>query len=91
MNSVEEHILAAEKEGRHLESGFRDLMAKVYPRGVGVEQHGDLRKFFFAGSAFLFAKMMNQMDSDREPTENDMAFMSRIAKEIETFQQELRS
>lgn len=91
MSTVAEHIMAAEREGRHIESGFRDLMAHVYPRGVSEEQYSDLRKFFFAGASFLFAKTLNQMDDDREPTDEDMAFMTRVAKEIETFQSELQS
>lgn len=89
--SIAEHIMAAEREGRHIESGFRDLMAHVYPRGVGEEQYSDLRKFFFAGASFLFAKMLNQMDDDREPTKEDLEFMSRVAKEIKAFQSEIRS
>lgn len=89
--SIADHIMAAERDGRHIESGFRDLMAHVYPRGVGEEQYSDLRNFFFAGASFLFVKLLNQMDEDREPTKEDMEFMSRVAKEIETFQSELRS
>lgn len=86
---VQQYIKEAEDRGRHLEAGFRDLMARVYPRGVGEGQYQDLRKFFFAGGAFLFAKLLNQMDEDREPTPSDLALMARIQKEINEFTQEL--
>lgn len=66
-------------------------MAVCYPNGVGEEQYNDLRNFFFAGSAYLFSKMISVMDTDREPTESDLAFMSRISTELMAFQNDLKS
>ena len=42
--SIADHIMAAERDGRHIESGFRDLMAHVYPRGVGEERGAGSRR-----------------------------------------------
>lgn len=91
MSNIQQHIAKAEAEGRHIEAGFRGLMAVCYPNGVSEEQHNDLRKFFFAGSAYLFNKMLAVMDSDREPTESDMAFMSRLNTELGAFQNDLKN
>lgn len=87
--NIQEHIQQAEDQGKHIEAGFRSLYAKVYPNGVSEEQYGDLRKFFFSGATFLFHKMMKQIDDDREPTEADIAFMSRISEEVIEFYETL--
>lgn len=88
--SINIHIQEAEASGKHIEAGFRSIFAHAYPKGVSPEQHDDLRKFFFAGATFLFQKLMQQMDEDREPTDADMAFMSRISDEIGEFYESLK-
>ena len=89
--TIEEYIAKAEAEGLHIEAGFRALMAAAYPHGVSDEQYSDLRKFFFAGATHLLTKTLMVMDNDREPTESDMAFMSRIQAEINTFTKTLHN
>ena len=89
--TIEEYIAKAEADGLHIEAGLRSLLAATYPNGVGEEQYRDLRKFFFAGATHLFTKMLMVMDNDREPTENDMAFMARIQAEINTFTKTLHN
>lgn len=89
--TIEEYIAKAEAEGLHIEAGFRRLLAAAYPMGVSEEQYNDVRKFFFAGATHLFTKMLMVMDDDREPTDNDMAFMARIQAEINTFTKSLRN
>lgn len=73
------------QEGKLIEAGFIGLRLAAIPATASKDQLEDMRVAFFAGAHHLFNSIMHVLDDDREPTEADMARMSRIHEELEVF------
>jgi hypothetical protein len=71
--------------GKIIEAGWVGLQLLAVSKNASLTQINEMRNAFFAGAQHLFASIMAVMDSDREPTENDMRRMSLIADELEEF------
>ena len=71
--------------GKIIEVGFIGFMAAAYPKEIPASQRDQLRSAFFAGAQNLFSTIMAVMDSDREPTAQDLRRMSMIHNELENF------
>lgn len=74
--------------GKIIEGGFVGFKIMVYSSELPARQEEDLRNAFFAGAQHLFGSIMNVMDSDREPTANDLKVMDNISKELQAFIEE---
>lgn len=72
-------------EGRLIEGGWKGFELLVIPTDAPEIQRREMRLAFFAGAQHLFSSIMSIMDSDREPTANDMAKMSKINDELAAF------
>ena len=81
--SSEELIRAIADQGKLIEAGWLGLVASAYPEGMHAEQEKQLKTAFFAGAQHLFSSVMGALDSDEEPTENDMRRMGYIHDELE--------
>ena len=88
MTNVEELRWLSRKltdEGKLIEAGFVGLRIAAIPMDAPEIQVTEIRNAFFAGALHLFASIMDIMDKDREPTENDMKRMDLINKELQAF------
>lgn len=77
-------------EGCLIAAGFAVLCGMVLDAGTAQTQIDEMRRAFMAGAHHVFASMFAIMDSDREPTDNDMRRMSLINAELERFADEMR-
>ena len=77
-------------EGRLIEAGFRAMCASTLTSGVTEDQLADLRMAYMAGAQHLFSSIVSILDSDREPTMNDLRRMDLINQELERFVAEMR-
>jgi hypothetical protein len=76
-------------EGKLLEAGwqiYRLLCLKAPPH----EACDDLREAFMAGAEHLFASIIQMLDPEAEPTENDLNRMNLLLAELEPVQKALR-
>ena len=76
-------------EGKLIEVGFYGYRRFVLPPNAPQIQIDECRWAFFAGAQHLFASINAIMESDREPTENDMRRMDQIHAELQKFAKEL--
>lgn len=53
--------------------------------GCSDLQRAEMEKAFYAGALCLFHWFMVQLDPEAEPTDNDMAKVSAMEKEIDAF------
>jgi len=75
-------------KGCLIEAGFRTLCGMVLDANTQQTQIDEMRRAFMAGAQHVFSSMM---DSDREPTMQDiMRRMSLIHEELERFADEMR-
>lgn len=74
--------------GKIIEGGWAGFALAVLPAEASQIQRAEMRKAFFAGSAHLFASMMNILDPGSEPTQRDLDRMTLISDELEAFQKE---
>ena len=72
-----------------IESGFGNYKNMVIPQNASENQVIECRRAFYAGAAILLESMMKIMDTDREPTANDLMKMASIQAELDAFCAEL--
>jgi hypothetical protein len=77
-------------EGKIIEAGFVGYRQFVLPPDAPQIQIDECRWAFFAGAQHLFSSIMAVMDSDREPTAQDMRRMDQIHAELEKFAGEIK-
>ena len=70
---------------KHIDQAWQSYAKMVVPKDAGKVQIEETRQAFFAGASTLFTSIMLVMDTDREPTEKDLAVMSDIQNEIDDF------
>lgn len=78
------------KRGQLMAAGFVSMRLSVIPPDAPKVQVDEMRMAFFAGAQHLFASLMAVLDPGEEPTEADLERISLIAKELETFADEMR-
>ena len=72
-------------KGLLIEAGWVGLkMMAVHPDAPQI-QVDEMRNAFFAGAQHLWGSIMSIMESDRDPTPNDMKRMDLIHKELDKF------
>lgn len=69
-------------EGRIIEAGWTALRIVSVPVDASDVQVGDMRFAFFSGASHLLDTLMAVMDSDREPTANDLRRLALISAEL---------
>lgn len=72
-----------------IEDAWKKFEVMVVPKDAGPVQRDETRKAFYSGAAILFQILINRIDKEEEPTEQDMRLMDDIAKEVDEFGQEL--
>jgi hypothetical protein len=92
--SPEQHALWAAilkewaDKGRVIEGGWQAYVA-ILLQGKTELERSELRTAYFLGAEHLFSSIMQIMDQGPDPTENDMARMDLIHKELERFRRSL--
>jgi hypothetical protein len=86
---VDALIKKASDKGQLIEVGWLSLRL-VYDPKASESQVETLREAFFAGASHVFTSIMTVMDSDREPTAQDLRRMALIQSEIQEFISEFR-
>lgn len=74
-------------KGQLMEAGWLSLRLAAIPAEASALQLTAMRKAFFAGAQHYHASIMTFLDSEREPTEDDLRRMTSIAEELEKFAQ----
>lgn len=72
-------------KGKLIEAGWVGLRLATIPLDASATQLEEMRNAFFAGAAHLFSSIMTIVEPDAEPTAADMARMSRIQDELDSF------
>jgi hypothetical protein len=72
-------------QGRLMEAGFAGLRYGVMHRDAPPLQVKEMRMAFFAGAQHLFASIMGILEPGAEPTENDLARLTLIQSELESY------
>lgn len=80
---------AADK-GRAIELGWLGLRLAAYNPSLPEDTVATYREAFFAGASHLFSTMVTVMDSDREPTLQDLRRVELIQHELEEFNEEFK-
>lgn len=78
-------------KGLLIEAGWASLRAAAVPLDAPKVQLDEMRNAFFAGAQHLLGAMMQFLEPGEEPTRKDMRRMDRIAKELETFGEQLKA
>lgn len=76
-------------DGKLIEAGWVALRLKAMAPDAPPIQVREMRMAFMAGAQHLFASIMTILDPGDEPSEADLARMSLISNELETFGNEL--
>jgi len=89
MSERDERIAHATKalvdQGKLIEAGWVGYQLMVLPKGASEIQVNECRLAFFAGAQHLFGSIMTVLDAGDEPTDDDMARMDLIDRELEEF------
>lgn len=62
---------------------------KVLPQNAGQVQIQETRRAFYAGGVRLFYTMLSMLDSDAEPTEDDLRKMDDLKAEFDAYMRDL--
>lgn len=68
-----------------IEAGWQSLRTLSLPADAPPMQLEEMRNAFFAGAHHVFGTMINMLDPDKEPTDNDLRRMSMIHSELTQF------
>lgn len=71
--------------GKLVEAGWISLRIAAVPLDASAVQLEETRNAFFAGAHHLFNSIMTILDPDAEPTDADLARMSMINDELQSF------
>jgi hypothetical protein len=72
-------------DGKIIEAGWLGLRLLSIPQNAPEIQVTEMRQAFFAGAQHLFSSILSILDPGSEPTERDLARMSLIDAELQTF------
>jgi hypothetical protein len=71
--------------GLLIEAGWRALREVAISPAASETQLDEMRNAFFAGAQHLFSSIMGLLEDGTEPTEKDLARMSQIGDELDSF------
>lgn len=63
----------------------------VFVKETDEQKIKDLEEAFYLGASSLFELMVGMLDSDREPTENDLKKMDKLNEELQEFNKNLEA
>lgn len=69
-------------DGKLIEAGWIAMRINVMPPDAPDTQVKEMRRAYLSGAQHVFASMMQILDSDLEPTENDIRRFASISKEL---------
>jgi hypothetical protein len=72
-------------QGKLIEAGWVALRAVAIPLNAPPIQLEEMRMAFFAGAQHLFSSIMAILEPGAEPTDNDLARLDLIDKELRDF------
>lgn len=75
--------------GQIIEAGWVGLKHSILKDASDV-QVNEMRKAFFSGAQHLFTSILSFLDSDEEPTANDLRRMEMVSVELEAFVDSLK-
>jgi hypothetical protein len=78
-------------KGKIIEGGWRAYEHLVLPPDASDTQRAETRKAWFLGAEHIFSTIMMVMDPGEEPSDRDLARMSKLHAELEAFKLELTS
>lgn len=73
---------AADK-GKLIETGFAAFALTVIPKDAPPVQLAEMQLAFMAGAEHVFSSIMNILDPDEQPSDDDMRRMTLIADELD--------
>ena len=71
--------------GKLIEAGWISLRIAAISPKAGPDQLDEMRMAFFAGAQHLFGSIMQALDEDAEPTDDDLRRMDQINAELQIF------
>lgn len=77
-------------DGFLIEAGWVGLRYAALPADAPEIQVREMRKAFFSGAQHLFASIMSFMETEEEPTANDMRRMEMLSVELDGFVDSLK-
>lgn len=72
-------------KGKLIEAGFIGFQFAVIPSDASPLQLEEMRMAFFAGAQHLFGSIMQILEPETEPSENDLKRMDSINTELNEF------
>lgn len=83
----------ASDNGKLIETGWLAMLAATVPPDAGPNTINALHTAFYCGAQHLFSSILAILDKgpDTEPTDQDMARMSMIAKELEEWATKMKA
>jgi hypothetical protein len=75
-------------QGKVIEGGWMAFVATALQHAP-EDQLREMRKAYFLGAQHLYASVMSFMDTERDPTEQDIRRMALLHEELETFRRSL--
>lgn len=83
------HLRVAQRKlldnGMLIEAGWLGLRIAAVPLDAPAIQLENMRNAFFAGARHLMTTILNIMDDDRGPTDDDLHRMDQIEAELDAF------
>jgi hypothetical protein len=74
-----------------IENAFSELMRQSGLSNCAAAQRKEMRRFFFAGSRFYSAFVMEHADGGNDATDQDMAMMEALEIEMAGFVQDVEN
>lgn len=90
-NSIDDICRNLADDGKLIEAGWVALRALTMHPAASQAQIDDTRRAFFAGAQHLFSSIMGILDPGAEPTEADLARMTMISVELQSFLEEFKA
>jgi hypothetical protein len=73
------------RERRSLADEWNDFDRLIVPRDAPEVQRIEMRRAFYAGAATMFSLISGGLDSDKEPTDLDVAYLETLNQELMEF------
>ncbi len=77
-------------QGKLIEAGWISLRLLAIPRDASAIQLDEMHMAFFAGAQHLFGSIMSVLDTDADPTDDDLRRMDLINEELNLFVVEMK-
>jgi len=77
--------------GQHIRGGWEGFCLMVLNEDAPNIQVQEMKMAFFAGAAFLFHKITNEVSPDDEITPDDLKLMTQLEDEIQEYAQHIKA